>query len=210
MRGRAGRGRRVHEQVRSDHADPRTPRSNRSSWSSGSLRVLDRLPDALGRRRHLDVLHAQPGERVDDRVHHGAERRRRPAFRARRGRGPGSRRGIPRAAGPSTRRAGRGAAPPRRPARTPDSSYCGSRSPPRSMSILPSMAPGAPLRSGLTARSPCSRTGRAGIDSVEPGPGLLFATMGEPRSCRGPSDAGDRRRASFEAFASAVTSRGGQ
>src|SRR6266446_7283379 len=50
------------------------------SWLA--LSVPDRLPDAFGRRRHLDVLDAQLGERVDDRIDHGAERRRRPAFAA--------------------------------------------------------------------------------------------------------------------------------
>src|SRR5439155_144459 len=37
-------------------------------------------PDALRGRRHLDVLHAQLGQRVDDRVDDGAERRRRTAL----------------------------------------------------------------------------------------------------------------------------------
>ena len=42
----------------------------------------DRVPDALGRDRHLEVLHAQVREGVHDRVHRGPERRGRPALAA--------------------------------------------------------------------------------------------------------------------------------
>ena len=45
-------------------------------------RSLDGLPDAFGRRRHLDVLDAQFGQRVADRVHHRAERGRGAALAA--------------------------------------------------------------------------------------------------------------------------------
>ena len=42
----------------------------------------NRLPDPLGRRRQLDMLHAELGERVDDRVDDCAERGRSPALAA--------------------------------------------------------------------------------------------------------------------------------
>ena len=38
--------------------------------SSTSSSACDRFPDALGRRRHVDVGDAERRERVDDRVHH--------------------------------------------------------------------------------------------------------------------------------------------
>src|SRR5215831_20110652 len=52
--------------------------SSRSGWPD----VLDGSPHALGGRRHLDVLDAQLGQRVDDGVDHGAESRRRSALAA--------------------------------------------------------------------------------------------------------------------------------
>src|SRR5215471_9006580 len=52
------------------------------SSCSGWPDILDGSPHALGGGRHLDVLDAQLGQRVDDGVDHGAESRRRSALAA--------------------------------------------------------------------------------------------------------------------------------
>src|SRR5881628_806199 len=70
MAVRAGRRRRL---SRGDEAADRA----KELLSPG---VLDGAPDALRRRRHLDVLHTKLGQRIDDRVDHGAQGRCRAAF----------------------------------------------------------------------------------------------------------------------------------
>src|SRR4029077_13697907 len=64
-------------------------------WSARALRSLDRPPDSFGRRRPLEVLDAEIGRRVADRVHHRAERgRRAPLTAAAQTEGLGRRRNL--------------------------------------------------------------------------------------------------------------------
>ena len=65
---------------------------SRAVWSNGAsgtcgdalcARFANRPPDALRRRRHLDVADAEFAERIDDRVDDDAERRRRAALAGR-------------------------------------------------------------------------------------------------------------------------------
>src|SRR5271165_1099486 len=54
---------------------PDTSQSSRGSCTNGA-------PNPLGGRRHLDVPHSQLGERVDDRIDYGSQRRRRTSLTA--------------------------------------------------------------------------------------------------------------------------------